>query len=113
MRQGNPDDRKNRYEYLCADAAYEQVAEPLEHVPSEKCLFPEAGFDNQHGNECRSGGSVSGQEVIRLIDRVGTEKRHHYRFHQEFEPDAESDADNQATDPVSGAHIAYLTPRRA
>ena len=51
--------------------------------------------------------------MVRLIDRIGAEKRHHDRFQQEFERDAESETDSQGAGPVLGPHVADVAPWRA
>ena len=100
-------------EYLGPRARPEKFAEPFEHPSAEKSFLPETGVDNQNEKHSRERSRVSGQEVIRLIDRRRAEKRHHHRFHQKFKRNTESDADNDCSRPTLRSHVTDLAPWRA
>jgi hypothetical protein len=40
--------------------------------------------------------------MVRLIDRIGGEKRHHDRLHEEFESDPENDAGDRPPIQLAG-----------
>src|SRR5229473_2010591 len=100
-------------ECLGPRAGSEQLAEAFEQVPAEHGLFSEARADDHREQHPWERGTVPGQVMVRAVDRIGAEKRHHDHLHQEFECDAEHDAERQAPDPASGPHVADLAPWRA
>ena len=51
--------------------------------------------------------------MVRLIDRVGAEQRHHDRLHQKFERNAESNADGRCAGPALWPHVADFAPLSA
>src|SRR5438034_112640 len=96
---------------LGPDCRSEELAQPLEQIPSEHRLFPEPR--DEHGpHRGREHGPVSPKVMVRLIDRRGAEERHDDRFHHELERDAASDAEGEASNPAPGLCEADLMPRR-
>src|SRR5439155_2963159 len=95
---------------LGPDCRPEELAQPLEQIPSEHRLFPEPR--DEHGpHRGREHGPVSPKVMVRLIDRRGAEERHDERFHRELERDAASDAEGEASNPAPGMREADLMPR--
>ncbi len=78
-------------------APSEQLAESLEHIPTEYGLFSEARHDNHGQHGCRERSPIPGQIMVSLIDWIGPEQRHHKRLHEKFEQDSESNANDQAS----------------
>src|SRR6266566_6719041 len=91
----------------------EKLAEALEHVALEHGLCSESRDDSHGEDGTGKGGTISGQVVIRLIDRRCAKKRHHDRLPQQFERDTERKADGHGADPALGAYETDLPPRRA
>src|SRR6266849_3369647 len=81
--------------------------------PRNTGLFSEARADDHREQHPWERGTVPSQVMVRAVDRIGAEKRHHDHLHQECECDAEHDAERQAPDPASGPHVADLAPWRA
>ena len=90
----------------------EELAESLEHVPAEKCLFTEASCDNHLEDQGHSGGWISRQVVVRLIDRIGTQQRHDDGLEHEFEHDTDEQSRRPSCLSSFWAHISDLTPWR-